>query len=57
MDAKISWLFSHLCSRQLKIFIFTGKQAVLIMACENLHMPEDLVLEPGIVMIFAHGVE
>jgi hypothetical protein len=57
VDAKISWLFSHLCSRQLKIFIFTGKQAVLIMACENLHMPEDLVLEPGIVMIFAHGVE
>ncbi|KAK3083181.1 hypothetical protein FSP39_015890 [Pinctada imbricata] len=34
-----------------------GKQAVVVMACENEHMPEDLIIEPGLVMIFAHGVE
>ncbi|NWW75420.1 RNF41 ligase, partial [Climacteris rufus] len=34
-----------------------GKQAVVVMACENQHMGEDMVLEPGLVMIFAHGVE
>ncbi|KAG9333988.1 hypothetical protein JZ751_009304 [Albula glossodonta] len=34
-----------------------GKQAVLVMACENQHMGEDMILEPGLVMIFAHGVE
>jgi len=34
-----------------------GKQAVVVMACENLHMPEDMIMEPGLVMIFAHGVE
>ena len=35
----------------------TGKQAVVVMACENQHMSEDLIMEPGLVMIFAHGVE
>ncbi|CAB1336560.1 unnamed protein product [Coregonus sp. 'balchen'] len=34
-----------------------GKQAVVLMACENQHMGEDMILEPGLVMIFAHGVE
>jgi E3 ubiquitin-protein ligase NRDP1 len=34
-----------------------GRQAVLVMSCENLHMADGLVLDPGIVMIFAHGVE
>ena len=34
-----------------------GKQAVVVMSCENQHMPEDLIIEPGLVMIFAHGVE
>jgi len=34
-----------------------GRQAVLVMACENIHMADDLILDPGIVMIFAHGVE
>ncbi|XP_064598381.1 LOW QUALITY PROTEIN: E3 ubiquitin-protein ligase NRDP1-like [Liolophura sinensis] len=34
-----------------------GRQAVVVMACENQHMPPDLILEPGLVMIFAHGVE
>ncbi|KXJ28033.1 E3 ubiquitin-protein ligase NRDP1 [Exaiptasia diaphana] len=34
-----------------------GKQAVIIMSCENEHMGEALTLDPGIVMIFAHGIE
>jgi len=34
-----------------------GKQAVLVMACENQHMSDDMILDPGLVMIFAHGVE
>jgi len=38
-------------------FVLLGRQAVLVMACENMHMADDLILDPGIVMIFAHGVE
>ena len=39
-------------------YLFTlGKQAVVVSAIENQHMPEDLIMEPGLVMIFAHGVE
>ncbi|KAF8767868.1 E3 ubiquitin-protein ligase NRDP1 like protein [Argiope bruennichi] len=34
-----------------------GKQAIVIMAIDNPHMNDDMVLEPGLVMIFAHGVE
>jgi len=34
-----------------------GKQAIVIMASENEHMGESMVVLPGIVMIFAHGVE
>lgn len=34
-----------------------NKQAVLIMACDNRHMPSHLVAEPGVILIFAHGVE
>lgn len=34
-----------------------GKQAVVVMAYENTHMSEDMILEPGLVMIFALGVE
>lgn len=34
-----------------------GKQAVVVMSCENQHMAEDMIMEPGLVMIFAHGVE
>ena len=34
-----------------------GKQAIVIMASENEHMGESMVVSPGIVMIFAHGVE
>ncbi|XP_012287403.1 E3 ubiquitin-protein ligase NRDP1 isoform X2 [Orussus abietinus] len=34
-----------------------GKQAVLVLHCDNQHMPEDMMVEPGLVMIFAHGIE
>ncbi|XP_071941330.1 E3 ubiquitin-protein ligase NRDP1-like [Antedon mediterranea] len=34
-----------------------GKQAVVVMSCDNAHMGEDLTLDPGLVMIFAHGIE
>lgn len=34
-----------------------NKQAVLILACDNYHMPSHLVVEPGVILIFAHGVE
>lgn len=35
----------------------TGKQAVLVLSCDNPHMTDDVMVEPGLVMIFAHGVE
>ncbi|KAL7299025.1 E3 ubiquitin-protein ligase NRDP1 [Trichogramma pretiosum] len=34
-----------------------GKQAVVVLHCDNRHMPEDMIAEPGLVMIFAHGIE
>jgi len=34
-----------------------GKQAVIVMACDNTHISDDMILEPGLVMIFAHGIE
>ncbi len=34
-----------------------GRQAVVVMACDNPHMNEDMLLDPGLVMIFAHGIE
>lgn len=34
-----------------------GKQAVLVLSCDNAHMAEDVMVEPGLVMIFAHGIE
>ncbi len=34
-----------------------GKQAILIMSCENEHMGDSMIAPPGMVMIFAHGVE
>jgi len=45
------------CSEHSCLLFVTGKQAVVVMACENLHMAEDMIIEPGLVMIFAHGVE
>ncbi|XP_067008703.1 E3 ubiquitin-protein ligase NRDP1 isoform X2 [Anabrus simplex] len=34
-----------------------GKQAVVVLQCDNGHMNEELMVEPGLVMIFAHGIE
>ena len=34
-----------------------NKQAVLILAVDNRDMPNHLIIEPGIILIFAHGVE
>lgn len=34
-----------------------GHHAVAVMSCDNQHMNDDMILEPGLVMIFAHGVE
>lgn len=34
-----------------------GKQAIVIMASENEHMGESMSVSPGLVMIFAHGIE
>ncbi len=34
-----------------------GKQAVVVLACENRELPSYLMEEPGIMIIFAHGVE
>ena len=39
------------------VYVCIGKQAVVVMSCENVHMAEDMMVEPGLVMIFAHGVE
>lgn len=59
--AGLSTLETRQLSRQLYENYATkripGKQAVVAMAVENRHMPDDMIVEPGIVMIFAHGVE
>ena len=34
-----------------------GRQAVVMMACDNAHMSDDMICEPGLIMIFAHGIE
>lgn len=34
-----------------------GRQAVVVMNCDNQHMSEEMLLDPGLVMIFAHGIE
>lgn len=38
------------------VYFALGKQAVLVLSCDNGHMAEDVMVEPGLVMIFAHGV-
>lgn len=42
---------SYICKR------VPGKQAVLVLHCDNSHMSSEMMIEPGLVMIFAHGVE
>ncbi|OQV15658.1 E3 ubiquitin-protein ligase NRDP1 [Hypsibius exemplaris] len=34
-----------------------GSQAVVILSQDNRHMSDDMILHPGLVVIFAHGVE
>ncbi len=34
-----------------------GHHAVVVMSSENQHMNSDMILEPGLIMIFAHGIE
>lgn len=34
-----------------------GHHAVVVMSCENQHMNGDMILEPGLILIFAHGIE
>ncbi|KAI1291877.1 E3 ubiquitin-protein ligase NRDP1 [Halotydeus destructor] len=34
-----------------------SRQAVVVMACDNCHINDDMLLDPGLVMIFAHGIE
>ncbi|XP_055341739.1 LOW QUALITY PROTEIN: E3 ubiquitin-protein ligase NRDP1-like [Paramacrobiotus metropolitanus] len=34
-----------------------GNQAVIILSEDNRHMSDDMILHPGLVVIFAHGVE
>ena len=38
----------------LKLFVF---QAVVVLSCDNAHMGPDMIVYPGLVMIFAHGIE
>lgn len=42
---------NYICKR------IPGKQAVVVMCCDNSHMNDDMLLDPGLVMIFAHGIE
>lgn len=42
---------SYVCKR------VPGKQAVLVLQCDNAHVDEHMMIEPGLVMIFAHGIE
>ena len=44
--------YEHYIARRIP-----GKQAIVIMASENEHMGEVMIANPGVVMIFAHGIE
>ena len=60
-----NWLYNYthvmyVCRRQYEQYVckrIPGKQAVVVMACDNTHISDDMILEPGLVMIFAHGIE
>lgn len=34
-----------------------NRQAVVVMSCDNPRMNSEMLLDPGLVMIFAHGIE
>lgn len=42
---------SYICRR------IHGKQAVVVLSCDNQHMGQLMIGEPGIVMIFSHGIQ
>lgn len=42
---------SYVCRRII------GEQAVVILGCDNRHMNESMICEPGMVIIFSHGVK
>lgn len=56
-QVSLHFLFKHKKNRILFKSCFTGKQAVLVLQCDNTHMSDDVMVEPGLVMIFAHGIE
>ncbi|XP_023164781.1 E3 ubiquitin-protein ligase NRDP1 isoform X3 [Drosophila hydei] len=50
-------IYDNYICRRIPGFVIAGKQAVLVLSCDNVHMTEDVMVEPGLVMIFAHGIE
>jgi len=42
---------SYICRR------ITDKQAVVVLSCDNRHMNQLMISEPGLVIIFSHGVK
>ncbi|CAF5148185.1 unnamed protein product, partial [Rotaria socialis] len=42
---------SYVCRRII------GEQAIVVLSCDNRHMNQSMISEPGIVMIFSHGVK
>ncbi|XP_025418474.1 E3 ubiquitin-protein ligase NRDP1 [Sipha flava] len=34
-----------------------GKQAVIVLPCDNIMVSDEMMAEPGLIMIFAHGIE
>jgi len=42
---------SYVCRR------IAGKQAVVVLGCDNRHMSQLMISEPGIVIIFSHGIK
>lgn len=54
---RIMNIYVFSCPARFLSLFFLGKQAVLVLTCDNSHMAEDVMVEPGLVMIFAHGIE
>ncbi|CAF1247721.1 unnamed protein product [Rotaria sp. Silwood1] len=42
---------SYVCRRII------GEQAVVVLSCDNRHMNQSMISEPGIIVIFSHGVK
>ncbi|GBN95314.1 E3 ubiquitin-protein ligase NRDP1 [Araneus ventricosus] len=51
---------NRVCKKNYEDYVckrIPGTQAVVVLAIDNHHMNDDMILSPGFVMIFAHGVE